>query len=103
MPVPRSASWKAHRRLRNWWSPAALEQLRDIFGPRNVYAQLQRHMDRDQEAANQAMIDQARRLRIPLLATNAPRYAHAAQRELLDILTCIRNKTTIAGAGRLLA
>src|SRR5438105_12551079 len=59
-------------------------------------------MDRNQEIRNQAMIDQARRLRIPLLATNAPRYAHAGQRELLDILTCIRNKITISGAGRLL-
>ena len=80
----------------------SLEQLRDIFGPRHLYAQLQRHMDRRREAGNQAMIDEARRLRVPLLATNAPRYASARQRELLDILTCIRNKVTIAGAGRLL-
>jgi error-prone DNA polymerase len=80
-----------------------LSHLRDIFGGHNVYAQLQRHMDRQQEARNQAVIDEARRLHIPLLATNAPRYAHAGQRELLDVLTCIRNKVTIAGAGRLLA
>src|SRR5438046_2128665 len=41
-----------------------------IFGPRHLYAQLQRHMDRHQEARNQAMVDKARRLHIPLLATN---------------------------------
>src|SRR6266566_4668211 len=45
------------------------EPLLEIFGPRNVYAQLQRHMDREQEARNQAMVEKARRLRIPLLAT----------------------------------
>src|SRR6184192_623630 len=38
---------------------AGLERLRDIFGPRNVYAQLQRHMDRRQEAQNQATIEEA--------------------------------------------
>src|SRR5690242_9123133 len=43
--------------------------LLDIFGSRNLYAQLQRHMDREQEARNQAMVEKARSLRIPLLAT----------------------------------
>src|SRR5713101_1435202 len=32
----------------------------EIFGPRNVYAQLQRHMDRKQEARNQAIVEKAR-------------------------------------------
>src|SRR5262245_55498761 len=44
-----------------------LQPLLEIFGPRNVYAQLQRHMDREQEARNQAMVEKARRLKIPLL------------------------------------
>ncbi len=74
-----------------------------IFGSRNVYAQLQRHLDRDQEARVQATVENARRLKIPLLATNAPQYARADQREILDILTCVRNKTTIDSAGRLLS
>src|SRR5712691_5284539 len=37
----------------------------EIFGPRNLYAQLQRHMDREQEARNQAIVEKARRLKIP--------------------------------------
>src|SRR5438128_1683842 len=39
------------------------ERLREIFGPRNVYAQLQRHMDREQEARNQAIVEKARSLK----------------------------------------
>jgi error-prone DNA polymerase len=80
-----------------------LEPLRDIFGPRHVYAQLQRHLDRPQEARNQAMVDRARRLGIPLLATNGVSYARAEQRQTLDILTCVRHHVTIDAAGRLLA
>ncbi len=39
----------------------------------------------------------------PLLATNAPLYATREQRRLHDVLTCIREKCTIADAGRCLA
>ncbi|MEE8161344.1 MAG: error-prone DNA polymerase, partial [Acidobacteriota bacterium] len=38
----------------------------------------------------------------PLVATNGVRYAKANGRPLLDILTCIRHKTTLGKAGRLL-
>jgi error-prone DNA polymerase len=81
----------------------SLEWLIEIFGPRNVYAQVQRHFDREQETRNQAIIENARRLKIPLLATNGAEYARADQREILDVLTCVRNKVTIDNAGRLLA
>jgi len=78
------------------------ERLVDIFGRANLYAELQRHYRRDEEAANQAIVERARSLRIPLVATNAPAYAAPAQRELLDVFTCIRNHVTLAQAGRLL-
>src|SRR3546814_9064413 len=39
-------------------------------------------------------------LRVPLIATNDALYATPAQRPLHDILTCIREKTSIAQAGR---
>ncbi len=77
-------------------------RLLDIFGRSNVYAELQRHHQREEEAANQAIIELARRLRIPLVATNGAAYATPAQRELLDVFTCIRNHVTLANAGRLL-
>ena len=79
-----------------------LQQLRGIYGPNRVYIELQRHFDRRQEAANQALADLSRRHHLPLLATNGVRYARTQGRPLLDILTCIRHKTTLDKAGRLL-
>ena len=78
------------------------ERLLDIFGKGNVYAELQRHYHREEEARNQAIVDRARRLGIPLTATNGVAYAIPPQRELLDVFTCVRNKVTLATAGRLL-
>jgi error-prone DNA polymerase len=79
------------------------ERLLDIFGHHHLYAELQRHFDREQESHNQATIDLARSLGIGIVATNNPACATPAQRELLDVFTCIRNHTTLAEAGRLLA
>jgi len=78
------------------------ERLLDIFGPGNVYAEIQRHYHRDEEAGNQEIVERARRLRIPLVATNGTAYATPPQRELLDVFACVRNKVTLATAGRLL-
>jgi len=78
------------------------ERLLDMFGRGNVYAELQRHYHREEEARNQAIVDRARRLGIPLVATNGAAYATPAQRELLDVFTCVRNHVTLADAGRLL-
>jgi error-prone DNA polymerase len=75
----------------------------DVFGRANVFAEIQRHLDRDEEARNQAVIQQARRMRIPLVATNGVAHATPREREILDVLTCIRNHVTVQTAGRLLA
>ncbi|RED16303.1 error-prone DNA polymerase [Parasphingopyxis lamellibrachiae] len=45
----------------------------------------------------------AEKLAIPMLATNDALYATPQQRQLHDVLTCIREGTTIAHAGKLLA
>src|SRR5690348_12620177 len=91
-----------------------VEQLIHIFGHENVYVELQRHFQRDEEARNQATVEIARALGLPLLATNGVSYAaptrgvgdgsHAvSQREVLDVFTCLRNHRTLDSAGRLLA
>ena len=51
------------------------EWLIDVFGKGNVYAELQRHFNREEEARNHAVIEIARRLKLPLLATNGVSYA----------------------------
>jgi error-prone DNA polymerase len=77
-------------------------RLLEIFGPRHLYAELQRHYHREEEAHNQATVERARRLGIPIAATNGVAYAAPAQRELLDVFTCIRRHVTLMDAGRLL-
>jgi error-prone DNA polymerase len=80
-----------------------LEQLVAIYGSRNVYVELQRHYNRAQEARNQAAIELARSLHLPLLATQGVQYAKPEERQILDVFTCIRNHHTLDTAGRLLA
>ncbi|MGA8492316.1 MAG: error-prone DNA polymerase, partial [Terriglobales bacterium] len=80
-----------------------VERLANIFGGDNVYVELQRHFQREQEARNRAAIEIARSLQLPLLATNGVCYAAARERELCDVFTAIRHHRTLATAGRLLA
>src|SRR5579859_1867059 len=79
-----------------------LARLVAIFGRENVYVELQRHFDRAQEARNQAGVELAREMQLSLLATNGVCYATPAEREVMDVFTCIRNKRQLATAGRLL-
>ena len=79
-----------------------LKKLRTIFGASNVYVELQRHFQREQEQRNQCAVELARELNLPVLATNGVSYATPADREILDVLTCIKNKRQFATGGRLL-
>jgi error-prone DNA polymerase len=79
-----------------------VRELCEIFGRENVYVELQRHLCREEEARNQAAVEIARKLSLPLLATNGVSHAQPQQRELLDVFTCIRNRRSLATAGRLL-
>jgi error-prone DNA polymerase len=80
-----------------------VDQLIAIFGPGNVYVELQRHFEREEESRNRAAITIARTLNLPLLATNGVYYATAKARELCDAFTAIRNHRTLSTAGRLLS
>jgi len=79
-----------------------IEKLMTLFGKKNVFVELQRHCDPAEERRNQAAVRLAETLNLPLLATNGVRYAHAAEREILDVFTCIRNHSKLEAAGRLL-
>src|SRR5580698_3322919 len=58
---------------------------------------------REEERRNQAAMDLAARFHLPMIATNGVCHATAEERELMDVLTCVRQKIPIAEAGRLLA
>ena len=59
--------------------------------------------DRAEEARNHAAVEIARKLGLPLLATNGVCYAQPERREVLDVFTCLRHHRTLETAGRLLA
>ncbi|MEP4079673.1 DNA polymerase III subunit alpha [Haloferula sp.] len=73
------------------------------FGHENLYIQLTRHHLRDDPRLNRLLIDLARHLKLPLVASNAPLHATRADRLLCDAFTCLRHHTTLDQAGALLA
>jgi len=80
-----------------------LDRLVGLFGRGNVYVELQRHLLRDEEAANVTLDTLARAFRVPIIATNDVRFAESHDRPLFDVLTCVHHKTTLDAAGRKLA
>ncbi|MFZ0632689.1 MAG: error-prone DNA polymerase [Acidobacteriaceae bacterium] len=82
---------------------AVVEELTRLFGRENVYIELQRHQEREEEARNHAALRIARSLRLPVVGTNGVRYAKPGDREVLDVFTSIRNHVDLDHAGRLLS
>ena len=78
----------------------ALDRLLGVFGRSQVYVEIQRHLLRDEEHDNQALLAMASAYHVPVVATNGVRFAEASDRPLYDVLTCIRHKTTLARVGR---
>ncbi len=88
---------------RHYGAGELLDRLVGLFGRGNVYVELQRHCLRDGEADNAALAAMARAYDVPVIATNDVRFAAPADRPLFDVLTCVRHRTTVDAAGRLLA
>ncbi len=76
-------------------------RLGGIFGANNFYIDLQRHLDAGEERLNRKLAALAGAARIPIVATNDVCH-DGSDRRLLDVLTCIRLKTTLEEAGRAL-
>ena len=80
-----------------------IDQLVGVFGRHGVYIELQRHLGRDEESDNRALLDLAAAFRVPVMASNGVRFATPADRPLFDVLTCIHHGVTLEQAGRRLA
>jgi error-prone DNA polymerase len=80
---------------------ATVHTISGIF-PGKTHVELQRHFRRDEEHQNVRLVELARRLRLPLVATNGVRYGRPEEKELHDVLTCIREGRNVDTAGRLL-
>ena len=81
---------------------SSLDRLVSIYGRQNLYVELQRHHEREEECRNAALLEVATSLGLPVIATNGVRCASSNDRELLDVFTAIRHHTTVHDAGRLL-
>ncbi|HEV2171078.1 MAG TPA: PHP domain-containing protein, partial [Candidatus Binatus sp.] len=77
------------------------DRLSGIFGAGNLYIDLQRHLDAGEERLNRKLAALAAVTRVPIVATNDVCHA-GSNRRLLDVLSCIRLKTTLEEAGRAL-
>ena len=77
-------------------------RLAGIFGAGNFYIDLQRHLDAGEERLNRKLAALAGAAHIPIVATNDVCHG-GSDRKLLDVLTCIRLKTTLEEAGRALS
>jgi DNA polymerase-3 subunit alpha len=78
---------------------ARLDALARLFGDR-LYVELQRHGTRAERAAEPALIDLAYEKGLPLVASNEPYFATAADYEAHDALICIAEGRLIVEAER---
>ncbi len=77
--------------------PDLAEPLREIF-PRDLYAEIRRHTEPDQERRNRKLLSTG----LPPVATGDVRHARAEGKRVLDAFVCLKHKTTLDRAGRLL-
>ncbi|MFT3870340.1 MAG: error-prone DNA polymerase [Nibricoccus sp.] len=78
----------------------ALKKLTTIFGPDNVFVELQRHRIRGEEREIKFLADLAAAHRLPMLATGGVNYAVPEHRVVADVFSCLRLHTTLDSAGR---
>ncbi|MEM0965335.1 MAG: error-prone DNA polymerase [Verrucomicrobiota bacterium] len=81
-----------------------LDDLRRAFPEEGqVYVELNHHLRRVDPGHRAALCDLAEANHLPVLATNAARYATPAERCVADVFTCLRHHTDLDEAGRLLS
>jgi DNA polymerase-3 subunit alpha len=70
-------------------------RLQDIFGKDSLFVELQDHGLPEQQKTNPALVEIARRIGAPLLATNDSHYTHQADHVAHDALLCVQTGATI--------
>ncbi|HET7651983.1 MAG TPA: DNA polymerase III subunit alpha [Acidimicrobiales bacterium] len=75
-------------------------RLQDIFGRDNLFVELQDHGLAAQRQTNPHLIDIAKRIGAPLLATNDSHYTHRTDAEAHDALLCVQTGALMADTNR---
>ncbi len=79
---------------------ALAARLQDIFGRDNLFVELQDHGLPEQHKTNPALVELARRIGAPLVATNDSHYTHRADHVAHDALLCVQTGALIADPNR---
>ncbi len=94
--------------LATWLSRGFPEKAEDaareyaaIFAPGDFYVELQDHGLADQKAVNPQLVALARKLDLPLVATNDIHFARKEDAESQDVLVCIQTNRKISDPDRL--
>ncbi len=93
LPRRRGPPGAAGRRLSK--AEALAARLQDIFGRDNLFVELQDHGLAEQRKTNPALVEIARRIGAPLLATNDSHYTHREDAVAHDALLCVQTGATI--------
>ncbi len=75
-------------------------RLQDIFGTDNLFVELQDHRLAQQRQTNPQLIEIARRLGAPLLATNDSHYCRRSDAETHDALLCVQTGALVSDPKR---
>ncbi|HEY1830853.1 MAG TPA: DNA polymerase III subunit alpha, partial [Acidimicrobiales bacterium] len=75
-------------------------RLQDIFGRDNLFVEIQDHGIADQHRTNPQLIEIARRLDAPLLATNDSHYTHREDAVAHDALLCVQTGALLSDTNR---
>lgn len=76
-------------------------RLKNMFGPDNFYIELQDHGLAEQKMVNGKLVSLAKKLEIPLVATNDIHYIDQEDANAHDVLLCIQTGKTINDENRL--
>jgi DNA polymerase-3 subunit alpha len=69
--------------------------LREMFGPKNFYLEIQDHGIEGQQRTNPQIIELARKLDLPLVATNDVHYVNRGDAAAQELLVCVQTNTTL--------
>jgi error-prone DNA polymerase len=77
----------------------AARRLRELFGADRLWIELQHHLRPDDNALVGNLVSLARHMGLAYVATNNVHYARREGKHLQDVLTAIRQRTTLDAAG----
>lgn len=72
----------------------------DLFGKGNFFLEIQKHRSEKQEIGNKRMIELAKKLELPLIATNDIHYLNPEDAEAQEVLLCIQTQKTLLDKDR---